>query len=54
MTQAAAPKEADGTPFLNYAFDEIDGRWGSVDNYLEQEIGVTKLDLASLRAIYLE
>ena len=47
-------KEADGTPFLSHAFNEIDSRWGSVDNYLEQEIGLTKLDLAALRAGYLE
>ncbi|ANI79282.1 tyrosine-protein phosphatase [Sphingobium sp. EP60837] len=47
-------KEADGTPFLSHAFDEVDSRWGSVENYLDQEIGVTKLDLAALRAGYLE
>lgn len=47
-------KDADGTAFLSHAFGEIDGRWGSVENYLEQEIGVTKLDLAALRASYLE
>ncbi|AMK25492.1 MULTISPECIES: tyrosine-protein phosphatase [unclassified Sphingobium] len=47
-------KDADGTPFLSHAFNEIDSRWGSVENYLEQEIGLTKLDLASLRAGYLE
>ena len=47
-------KDPDGTAFLSYAFDEIDKRWGSVDAYLEQEIGVTKVDLAALRAAYLE
>jgi protein-tyrosine phosphatase len=45
---------ADGTPFLSYALGEIDNRWGSVDNYLEQEIGLSKLDIAALRATYLE
>lgn len=45
---------ADGTPFLTYAFGEIDKRWGSVDAYLELEIGLSKTELATLRAIYLE
>jgi protein-tyrosine phosphatase len=44
----------DGTPFLAYAFSEIDGRWGSVDAYLQQEIGLSAIDIASLRATYLE
>jgi protein-tyrosine phosphatase len=47
-------KDPDGTAFLTYAFDEVDKRWGSVDGYLEQEIGVSKADIASLRANYLE
>jgi protein-tyrosine phosphatase len=47
-------KEADGTAFLASAFDEIDKRWGSTDKYLEQEIGINKLDLANLRRIYLQ
>ena len=45
---------ADGTPFLTFAMAEIDNRWGSVDAYLEQAIGITKDDLAALRAAYLE
>ena len=54
---AATPqplKDPDGTAFLSYAFDEIDKRWGSVNAYLEQEIGITRVDIASLRATYLE
>lgn len=47
-------KDPDGTAFLSHAFNEIDKKWGSVEGYLEQEIGVTKLDLAALRANYLE
>jgi protein-tyrosine phosphatase len=47
-------KEADGTAFLASAFDEIDKRWGSVDLYLEREIGVNKADIANLRRIYLQ
>ncbi len=47
-------QEADGTPFLKGAFDEIDAKWGSVDAYLEKEAGVTKIDLARLKLLYLE
>ncbi|MEJ7934125.1 tyrosine-protein phosphatase [Sphingobium sp. AN558] len=44
----------DGTPFLTFAFQAIDQRWGSVDAYLQQEIGLSRVDLAALRAHYLE
>ena len=47
-------KEADGRAFLEGAFDEIDRRWGSVDAYLAQEVGVTPALRARLRAQYLE
>lgn len=47
-------KEADGTPFLSFALDEIDQRYGSVDGYLEKMLGVSKVDIAGLRATYLE
>jgi protein-tyrosine phosphatase len=47
-------KEADGTAFLASAFDEIEKRWGSVDGYLEKEIGLSKVDIANLRRIYLQ
>jgi protein-tyrosine phosphatase len=47
-------KEADGTPFLAAAFDEIEKRWGSVDAYLDQEIGVDSGEIEQLRAIYLQ
>lgn len=52
--KANALMTADGTPFLAYAFQEIDGRWGSVEAYLEQEVGVMPADLAALRATYLQ
>ncbi len=55
--RAAVPqslKEADGTPFLAAAFDEIEKRWGSVDIYLAQEIGVGQTEVAALRRIYLQ
>jgi protein-tyrosine phosphatase len=46
--------EADGTPFLAGAFAEIDGKWGSVDKYLKQEIGLSDQDLATIRHNALE
>lgn len=46
--------DAQGRPFLLGALDEIDAKWGSVDTYLRQKIGLTALDLAKLRALYLE
>jgi protein-tyrosine phosphatase len=47
-------KEADGTAFLSSAFDEIDKRWGSVGSYLKQEVGLSEMDIASLRHAYLQ
>jgi protein-tyrosine phosphatase len=47
-------KDAEGRPFLDGAFAEIDAKWGSVDNYLAKEIGVSQADVAKLRAMYLE
>lgn len=46
--------DANGTPFLAGALAEIDAKWGSVDNYLRQEIGLTDEQLATLRGTYLE
>jgi protein-tyrosine phosphatase len=43
-----------GRPFLTGAFAEIEEKWGSIDNYLAQEIGLTPLDIARLKAVYLE
>ena len=47
-------KDADGRPFLDGAFAEINDKWGSVDAYLEKEIGVSHADVLKLRAMYLE
>jgi len=47
-------KEADGTPFLKGAFDAIDAKWGSVDNYLMKAVGLSDQDLARIRAAYLQ
>ncbi len=35
-------------------FAEIDARWGSVDQYLATEVGVSAADLATLRRAYLQ
>lgn len=40
--------------FLEAMFDAIDKRSGSIDLYLEREIGLSKIDIAALRARYLE
>lgn len=47
-------KAADGTAFLSFALDEIDQRYGSVEAYLDSEVGVKREDIAKLRATYLE
>ncbi|MDB5715849.1 MAG: protein-tyrosine phosphatase [Sphingomonadales bacterium] len=54
---AVAPqslKEADGKSFLASAFDEIETHWGSVDSYLEREVGLDKVKIRRLKALYLE
>jgi protein-tyrosine phosphatase len=40
--------------FLLATFDDIDTRWGGVDGYLDQVLGVDQTDIARLRSIYLE
>ena len=47
-------KSADGTAYLSNAFAAIDQRWGSVEAYLEKEVGVDAEEIAKLRADYLE
>jgi protein-tyrosine phosphatase len=45
---------ANGRPLLADVFDEIDTRWGSIENYLDQVLGVDSAELTMLRASYLE
>lgn len=45
---------ADGRPLLAELFAKIDTRWGSVENYLRDELGVGPAELARLRSDYLE
>ena len=47
-------KEADGTAFLSFALDAIDQRYGSVEAYLDKQLGFNAVDVAALRATYLE
>lgn len=47
-------KEADGTAFLSFALEEIDQRYGSVEGYLDKALGISSVDVATLRATYLE
>ncbi|WP_255326506.1 tyrosine-protein phosphatase [Sphingobium sp. EM0848] len=53
-TRAEPLKDPDGKAFLTSAFEEIDSRWGSVENYLQQEVGVSAVDIAALRQAYLQ
>lgn len=45
---------ADGTPYLAFSFTEIEAKWGSIDNYLIREVGLSKKNIARLRALYTE
>lgn len=46
--------DANGVAQLAATFDEIDKRWGSVERYLDEVIGVDATELAALRADHLE
>jgi len=46
-------QDASGTPYLAAAMDEVEKRWGSIDNFLEKEIGLTPKNRERLRAMYL-
>ena len=43
-----------GQPFLVFAFDEIDKKWGSPEGYFKKELGIGPTQLAMLRKLYLE
>lgn len=44
----------DGKSYLTISFEEIDTKWGSVDNYLKTEIGIGPEEIKRLRALYTE
>lgn len=46
--------DPDGKSFLTSAFEEIDSKYGSVEGYLNTEVGITQIDIAALRTTYLE
>ena len=46
--------DANHRALVEYALDEIQQRWGSVDGYLAKEIGVDSAQIAELRRHYLE
>jgi protein-tyrosine phosphatase len=46
--------DAHGQPLLQHSLDEIDARWGSVDNYLDKVLGMGTAQIARLRMLYLE
>lgn len=48
-----APLRDEHGPYLRIAFDEIEARWGSLENYLRDEIGLSRNDIDALRRIYL-
>jgi protein-tyrosine phosphatase len=53
--RAAEPLySADHRTLLEYALDEVNTKWGSVEGYLDQEVGVSAADIAKLRQMYLE
>lgn len=47
-------KDPAGVAYLQATFDEIDKRWGSVDAYLDQVLGVDRAAVMRVRALYLE
>ena len=55
--RAAKPQplfDSEHHAWLEFALAEVDGRWGSVENYLDKELGVGAPELSKLRALYLE
>ncbi|MFT4046517.1 MAG: tyrosine-protein phosphatase [Solimonas sp.] len=52
--QAQPLVDDQGHAFLLGAFEEIDSKWGSPEGYLQQVVGLSAADIASLRATYLE
>lgn len=47
-------KTAEGKAYLDFAFAEIEAKWGSTGNYLAREIGLTPAMISSLRKAYTE
>lgn len=52
QTRGSPLRTADGQSFLSFAFAAIEAQYGSVDNYLKREIGLSDADFAKLKALY--
>jgi len=46
--------DSEGRPLVQRAMEAIEQKYGSVEAYLDKEIGVDAADIAKLRALYLE
>jgi protein-tyrosine phosphatase len=46
--------DAEGRPLLQHALEAVEQKYGSVEAYLDKEIGVDAADIAKLRALYTE
>lgn len=44
----------EGKAFLMGALEEIDTKWGSVENYLVKEVGITAAEINKIKLMYLE
>lgn len=53
-SQSNPLRTEDGTSFLSFAFDAIEAQYGSVNNYLQKEIGLDETKIAKLKALYTE
>ena len=54
VTEAKPLITQDGTPYISIAFAQIEEQYGTVENYLEQAIGVDQQDIAKLKSLYLQ
>ena len=45
--------DSEGRPHLFHALEAIEARWGSVEAYLDQRLGVGPQEIERLRALYL-
>lgn len=44
----------EGVPYLVYAFDQIEKDYGSIRNFMDQELGVDAGDIETLKTLYLQ
>jgi protein-tyrosine phosphatase len=47
-------RDGQGRSLLDFALAEVETRYGSIEAYLDKELGVDAADIAKLRAMYLE